>query len=109
MAGDGGGSGGVSDMGPPVIAVTNRSLIFNWLVFPPSTRPGPLRCRPMAGIPRPLPGEPRSEEHTSELQSRRDLVCCLLLEKKNQNVCVGAAQELDQDGDQGRDPTRPRP
>src|SRR5204862_4542185 len=24
----------------------------------------------------------RSEEHTSELQSRRDLVCCLLLEKK---------------------------
>src|SRR5438874_10044666 len=25
----------------------------------------------------------RSEEHTSELQSRRDLVCCLLLGKKN--------------------------
>src|SRR5690349_23482242 len=25
---------------------------------------------------------PRSEEHTSELQSRRDLVCRLLLEKK---------------------------
>src|SRR5690349_22699907 len=28
-------------------------------------------------------GEYRSEEHTSELQSRRDLVCRLLLEKKN--------------------------
>src|SRR5204862_5993971 len=27
-------------------------------------------------------GEVRSEEHTSELQSRRDLVCRLLLEKK---------------------------
>src|SRR5438874_9627697 len=27
-------------------------------------------------------GEKRSEEHTSELQSRRDLVCRLLLEKK---------------------------
>src|SRR6266496_2497916 len=27
----------------------------------------------------------RSEEHTSELQSRRDLVCRLLLEKKKQN------------------------
>src|SRR5690349_24994062 len=27
--------------------------------------------------------DPRSEEHTSELQSRRDLVCRLLLEKKN--------------------------
>src|SRR5690349_22750396 len=29
--------------------------------------------------------EPRSEEHTSELQSRRDLVCRLLLEKKKKN------------------------
>src|SRR5690349_23833999 len=28
------------------------------------------------------PGHRRSEEHTSELQSRRDLVCRLLLEKK---------------------------
>ena len=27
----------------------------------------------------------RSEEHTSELQSRSDLVCRLLLEKKNEN------------------------
>src|SRR3712207_7520511 len=29
-------------------------------------------------------GEVRSEEHTSELQSRQYLVCRLLLEKKNQ-------------------------
>src|SRR5438874_3911253 len=28
----------------------------------------------------------RSEEHTSELQSRRDLVCRLLLEKKNRTI-----------------------
>src|SRR5690349_22514837 len=28
----------------------------------------------------------RSEEHTSELQSRRELVCRLLLEKKNGNA-----------------------
>src|SRR5215471_21616543 len=28
---------------------------------------------------------PRSEEHTSELQSRRDLVCRLLLEKKKKH------------------------
>src|SRR5690349_24203050 len=28
----------------------------------------------------------RSEEHTSELQSRRDLVCRLLLEKKKPNT-----------------------
>src|SRR6266536_4148751 len=38
-------------------------------------------------LPPPLPEEPRpdsvrSEEHTSELQSRVDLVCRLLLEKK---------------------------
>src|SRR5204862_6200223 len=31
----------------------------------------------------PFPRQSRSEEHTSELQSRRDLVCRLLLEKKN--------------------------
>src|SRR5699024_12242011 len=32
---------------------------------------------------RPEPSRVRSEEHTSELQSRFDLVCRLLLEKKN--------------------------
>src|SRR6267378_4494042 len=35
-------------------------------------------CRRDATVPRAA----RSEEHTSELQSRRDLVCRLLLEKK---------------------------
>src|SRR5438874_10559824 len=30
----------------------------------------------------------RSEEHTSELQSRRDLVCRLLLEKKKENRTI---------------------
>src|SRR5438874_3209447 len=32
--------------------------------------------------------EERSEEHTSELQSRRDLVCRLLLEKKKKNNLI---------------------
>src|SRR5690625_7664478 len=50
------------------------------------------RCSgPGAPLPRPRPGRPahraaaaaRSEEHTSELQSRGHLVCRLLLEKKN--------------------------
>src|SRR5690606_39559404 len=36
---------------------------------------GPARQRPAPA--------PRSEEHTSELQSRENLVCRLLLEKKN--------------------------
>src|SRR2546430_12201752 len=31
--------------------------------------------------------EPRSEEHTSELQSQSNLVCRLLLEKKNVDEC----------------------
>src|SRR6266496_4895852 len=42
-------------------------------------------CARSWSSPRTLPRSPRrrrSEEHTSELQSRRDLVCRLLLEKK---------------------------
>src|SRR2546429_5958660 len=34
----------------------------------------------------------RSEEHTSELQSRLHLVCRLLLEKKNNLICIERAQ-----------------
>src|SRR5690349_23852818 len=34
-------------------------------------------------------GGARSEEHTSELQSRRDLVCRLLLEKKKASLIPG--------------------
>src|SRR6266496_852478 len=53
-------------------------------------RPGPVANAPARVVTRvpELPGRtgfplrPRSEEHTSELQSRRDLVCRLLLEKK---------------------------
>src|SRR5690606_41875969 len=39
-----------------------------------------LGCGHAPGFPPPPPG--RSEEHTSELQSRENLVCRLLLEKK---------------------------
>src|SRR5699024_11252743 len=66
-------------------------------VDPPATTPGasaparPCRGRARAGrqaapdAPAPRSAErcsPRSEEHTSELQSRFELVCRLLLEKK---------------------------
>jgi len=44
---------------------------------------GPLEVR-QAGRPVRVAG--RSEEHTSELQSRQYLVCRLLLEKKKKNV-----------------------
>src|SRR5439155_5810529 len=39
-------------------------------------------------------GELRSEEHTSELQSRGHLVCRLLLEKKKLRKCITAAPAL---------------
>src|SRR2546428_2063795 len=37
---------------------------------------------------------PRSEEHTSELQSRSDLVCRLLLEKKNMSLPTSAMSTM---------------
>src|SRR3712207_8796069 len=48
--------------------------------------PAALRCPPHSPI-RCLTAKsaPRSEEHTSELQSRQYLVCRLLLEKKTKN------------------------
>src|SRR5260370_11059869 len=63
-----------------------------------------LSARPLAGRPpvnaeikalvtrmaaaNPLWGAPRSEEHTSELQSHLNLVCRLLLEKKKKNYDI---------------------
>src|SRR2546421_6990132 len=53
----------------------------------PPARP-PARAAPprTAGAASLLPTAYRSEEHTSELQSRSDLVCRLLLEKKNKTA-----------------------
>src|SRR3712207_7110382 len=45
-------------------------------------REGSVMRHPPAGRPRPASRPARSEEHTSELQSRQYLVCRLLLEKK---------------------------
>src|SRR3712207_7475915 len=64
------------------------------LPIPPPPRPSrrrPPRCPPVAGRHRVSGSRSRpsretrrrSEEHTSELQSRQYLVCRLLLEKKN--------------------------
>src|SRR5204863_4274091 len=49
------------------------------------TSAGSPRGRPAAASRR---SSSRSEEHTSELQSRRDLVCRLLLEKKKTKSTV---------------------
>src|SRR5699024_11970224 len=50
-------------------------------------RDTPATRAPVSGGPaRPEPLLTESEEHTSELQSRFDLVCRLLLEKKNKET-----------------------
>src|SRR2546430_8892258 len=47
-----------------------------------------VRGLPRARVPAvPTLTPPRSEEHTSELQSQSNLVCRLLLEKKKKHVC----------------------
>src|SRR3954468_25111952 len=65
-------------------------------LFPYTTlfRSGPGPSSPeteRATPPRPPRRRRRSEEHTSELQSRRDLVCRLLLEKKKGTVLMISA------------------
>src|SRR6266513_4939467 len=70
-----------------------RSTLFPYTtLFRPAADRGTLRVRraptrPVAARrPRRLAAR-RSEEHTSELQSRFDLVCRLLLEKKKKTQC----------------------
>src|SRR5207249_8888998 len=65
-----------------------RSTLFPYTTLFRSMVTDVRRCRLMRhslarrrGVSR-----PRSEEHTSELQSRFDLVCRLLLEKKKKNI-----------------------
>src|SRR6478672_13452751 len=61
-----------------------RSTLFPYTTLFRSSTPCGCQaagsCHPRASRRR------RSEEHTSELQSRSDLVCRLLLEKKKKNV-----------------------
>src|SRR5437868_8825377 len=69
-----------------------------------SASPGSPICnlcssRASPNVARALTPPPRSEEHTSELQSRFDLVCRLLLEKKNTK---GIVDSNSQQGDQLR-------
>src|SRR2546429_5313854 len=62
-----------------------RSTLFPYTTLFRSTRhtPAAAAAPSEAGLGGPGPArDPRSEEHTSELQSRLHLVCRLLLEKK---------------------------
>src|SRR5690606_41006550 len=66
-----------------------RSTLFPYTTLFRSSPPWPRRSsttRTRSSLPWPSSLRPctsRSEEHTSELQSRENLVCRLLLEKKN--------------------------
>src|SRR2546428_6475268 len=53
---------------------------------PPPPRSRLAKSRPRRVSPASAIAPTRSEEHTSELQSRSDLVCRLLLEKKNEDL-----------------------
>src|ERR1035437_1494443 len=61
-----------------------------WFRHDSSLRPVPANCkRSLFYVQRnfqTLPGSRRSEEHTSELQSRQELVCRLLLEKRRLRI-----------------------
>src|SRR5262245_66216524 len=60
-----------------------RSWIHEWNRLAPSARRSPSASGRRGFGCRRAPPRSRSEEHTSELQSLRHLVCRLLLEKKN--------------------------
>src|SRR3712207_7316270 len=68
--------------GNPVVAAerTREQLLAR--AWDPTDATG----RPLTPVATPETKPPRSEEHTSELQSRQYLVCRLLLEKKNHIV-----------------------
>src|SRR5215204_7412232 len=78
------------------------SLFFLMIRRPPRSTLFPyttLFRSPSPPVPRsttdanPNPGDRRSEEHTSELQSHSDLVCRLLLEKKKKTKSKQSRQK----------------
>src|SRR6266508_5502939 len=75
---------------PPRPTLFPYTTLFRSSPLPPgpwSPRPPEAGCRKWCSRPRPRPArERRSEEHTSELQSRGHLVCRLLLEKKKNTI-----------------------
>src|SRR5690349_22510023 len=62
-----------------------RSTLFPYTTLFRSRRPRVVGDTCCDHVDRAVASE-RSEEHTSELQSRRDLVCRLLLEKKKTTI-----------------------
>src|SRR5258707_1485535 len=73
----------------------------------PCTPPSPIRrtASPPTPTMRRTRWRPRSEEHTSELQSRQYLVCRLLLEKKKHDHNADAKGQ----GERRQEECQPRP
>src|SRR5689334_24864104 len=63
-----------------------RQWISIRLLWGSRGEPDPDRCSCASACPIPQVTLPRSEEHTSELQSQFHLVCRLLLEKKKEKT-----------------------
>src|SRR5688572_31002701 len=63
-------------------AVETTAVIIEMYAMRPGTRKSVLRSSGLYQMRGSMPAR-RSEEHTSELQSQSNLVCRLLLEKKN--------------------------
>src|SRR5438105_6185551 len=70
----------------PYTTLFRSSAVRNVGMVGPSLDRVAVRVRVCCGGPGRRNAPARSEEHTSELQSRVDLVCRLLLEKKKNNV-----------------------
>src|SRR5476649_3008323 len=63
---------------PPRSTLFPYTTLFRSRLEATNIRPALSKLRPLTSL-------PRSEEHTSELQSHSDLVCRLLLEKKQKS------------------------
>src|SRR5207247_6728933 len=70
-----------------------RSTLFPYTTLFRSVRSPRRSGLPEPPSPDPRPRPRRSEEHTSELQSRVDLVCRLLLEKKNKRELIKISRQ----------------
>src|SRR3712207_7322955 len=70
---------------------STRARRWTWRRITPATTTPSGRCTSSAATRRRLW---RSEEHTSELQSRQYLVCRLLLEKKKSNLLLSQTNIL---------------
>src|SRR5438874_8041945 len=67
---------------PPRSTLFPYTTLFRSHCVSRARRPRPRSAKTHPAVQTNGSTETRSEEHTSELQSRRDLVCRLLLEKK---------------------------